>query len=89
MRSVRNVSVTKPSTGYQADRYFTPADPAEHDAADEGRDYKGVPSYDLRDYCNCGAAFHSPSVLFRCTSDKRSLLQSSVTCVEASRLRAI
>lgn len=47
-----------PPIGYQS-RRFEPADPEEHEASNEGRDYNGTPTYDLQDFCTCGAAFHS------------------------------
>lgn len=44
------------SSDYHDHQFFEPADPAEHEASNEGRDYKGQKSYDLKDYCrNCSA----------------------------------
>jgi hypothetical protein len=57
-KPVGHVSVAKPPTGYQTDRYLTPANPATCGCR-RSRLQGRVPSYDLQDYFNCGAAFHS------------------------------
>jgi len=44
---------------FMDNQFFKPADPAEDEASNEGRDYKGTPSYDLQNPCaNCGNAFN-------------------------------